>query len=513
MKKKPLLFLLILFVFGMQPLLHQDIWSFSLKKVATMVSLIEQNYFREVKHEDMAYSTIRGMLSTLDPHSYFLDPKSLSTLTEDYTGKYHGLGIMIQKHGDDLKVIAPIEGTPAYRLGVQPGDVISHIEGESTKPISSYQAMQRLRGKPGTSVTITITREGLDAPMDLTINRAEIPLYSIPYAFILQDDVGYIYINRFAETTTEEFREKMRFLQEQGMRKLIIDFRSNGGGTFIQSLEISEELLAKGAGIVSIKGRNSYYNRTFRANRNGNFQDIPLVIVIHRGTASAPEIISGAVKDNDRGLIVGERSWGKGLVQTVFRLGPEAAVALTTAKYYTPSGRSIQRDYSEIEDYLAFEQTPEEEREVTYTAGGRKVLGQGGISPDYEIEFSYHRLTFWLLLRGAPFSYARKFHEEKTPLAQTLVSGGTLPADFEVDQEVLDDFKAYAEELYGDAFKEAFKPKDFEEAKPQLIRELERQLYTNFFGTEEGEKIYRLHDPVIIKAIEVLPEAEQLLQK
>jgi len=513
MKKKLFYLILILFVFGVQPLLHQDIWSHSLRKVATMVSLIEQNYYKEVPHDDLAYSTIRGLLSTLDPHSYFLDPKSLSTLTEDYTGKYHGLGIMIQKHGDDLKVIAPIEGTPAYRLGIQPGDVISHIEGESTRPISSYQAMQKLRGKPGTSVTISIMREGLDEPMDLTITRAEIPLYSIPYAFILQDDIGYIFINRFAETTTDEFREKMRLLQEQGMRKLIIDFRSNGGGTFLQSLEMSEELLAKDAGIVSIKGRNSYYNRVFRANRDGRFQDIPLVLVIHRGTASAPEIVSGAVKDNDRGLIVGERSWGKGLVQTVFRLGPEAAVALTTAKYYTPSGRSIQRDYSELEDYLAYEQVPEEEREVTYTAGGRKVLGQGGISPDYGVEFSYHPLTYWLLIRGAVFSYARKFHEEETPLARSLVSGGALPSDFEVDQELLDDFKAYIETTYGDSFKQNFEPKDFKEAEPQLVRELERQLYTNFLGIEEGEKIFRLHDPVILKAIEVLPEAEQLLHR
>lgn len=513
MKKKLIFLLGILFVFGMQPLLQQDLWTHSLRKMSSMVSVIEQNYYKEVKHDDLAYSTIRGMLSTLDPHSYFLDPTSLSTLTEDYRGKYHGLGIQIQKHGEDLKVIAPIEGTPAYRLGIQPGDVISHIEGESTKAITSYQAMQRLRGKPGTSVNITITREGLDEPMDLNITRAEIPLYSIPYAFILQDDVGYIYINRFAETTTEEFREKMELLQDQGMRKLIIDFRSNGGGTFVQSLEMSEELLAKDAGIVSIKGRNSYYNRVFRANRDGRYQDIPLVIVIHRGTASAPEIVSGAVKDNDRGLIVGERSWGKGLVQTVFRLGPEAAVALTTAKYYTPSGRSIQRDYSEIEEYLAYEQVPEEEREVTYTAGGRKVMGQGGISPDYEVEFSYHRLTYWLLLRGAVFSYARKFHEEDTPVARSLVSGGALPADFEVDQQVLGDFKAYLEETYGDSFKQDFEPKDFDEARPQLIREIERQLYSNFLGVEEGEKIFRLHDPVIIKAIEVLPEAEQLLHR
>lgn len=511
MKKKLFVLIGILFVFGVQPLLHQDIWSHSLRKVAAMVSLIEQNYYKEVKHEDLAYSSIRGMLYTLDPHSYFLDPTSLSTMTEDYTGKYHGLGILIQKHGDDLKVISPIEGTPAYRLGIQPGDIISHIEGESTKPISSYQAMQRLRGKPGTSVTITIRREGLDEPMDLTITRAEIPLYSIPYAFMLQDDIGYIYINRFAETTTDEFREKMDLLVEQGMRKLIIDFRLNGGGTFIQSLEISEELLGKGAGIVSIKGRNSYYNRTFRATRDGRYRDIPLVVVIHRGTASAPEIISGAIKDNDRGLIVGTRSWGKGLVQTVFRLGPEAAVALTTARYYTPSGRSIQRDYSELEDYLAFEQIPEEKREVTYTVGGRKVLGQGGISPDYEVDFSYHRLTYWLLLRGAIFSYSRKFQEEKTPLAQSLVAGGSLPADFKVDQQVLDDFKAYIEQTYGDSFREAFKPEDFKEASPQLVRELERQLYSSFISIEEGEKIYRLHDPVILKAIEVLPEAEKLL--
>lgn len=507
MKKKVLLAIIFLSILFIRPVWEEDLWIQSLNKMSAMVSLIDAHHFQSANNEELVNSSIKGMLSSLDPHSYFLDMKDFSTLTEDYKGKYYGLGIMIQKHGDLLKVIAPLEGTPAYLMGVQPGDVISHIEGESTKPISSYNAMQKLRGKKGTKVTITLVREGSEA-IDMTFTRAEIPLHSVTHAFILRDDIGYIYIRNFAETTTEEFHKKMELLQDQGMKKLILDFRLNGGGTFIQSLEICEEFLPKGSTIVSIKGRNKYYNREFRATKNGQYEDIPLVIVIHQGTASAPEIVSGAVKDNDRGIIVGEKSWGKGLVQTVFRLSRDTAVALTTAKYYTPSGRSIQRDYSSIEDYLSYQEVPEEEREVHFTSEGRKVLGQGGITPDYEVKFSYKPMTYRLLLKGAFFSYARKFNEKKTSLGKQMLESGPIPKPFKINTAVLEDFQQYIQSI---AMK--FEPEDFQKAKEQIIRELEREMVASFWGREEGEKAFRLSDPVIQKAFTVFSEAEQLALK
>lgn len=521
MKKKTIFFLCIFFFLVLQTAWDEDIWTQSLNKLDSIASLIKENYFLEVDQEKLAYSSIKGMLKTLDPHSNFLDPSNFSRLTEDYKGKYHGLGILIQKQEERLVVITPIEGSPAYRLGIQAGDIISHIEGESTKPITSFEAMQRLRGLKGTKVTITIVREGLKEPLNLTIKRAEIPLHSVPYAFMLQDDIGYIYIRNFAETTTKEFREKMKFLKGQGMKRLILDLRTNGGGTFAQAIEISDEFLPKGSVIVSIRGRKSYYNREFRAYYNNQNEDIPLVVLINQGSASAPEIVSGAIKDNDRGLIVGDISWGKGLVQTVFPLAPDAAIALTTAKYFTPSGRSIQRDYSSIEDYYLFKkEAPEEEREVRYTARGRKVLGQGGITPDYEVKLTYKALTYKLLLKGAYFEYGNKFANQKTPSAKMYVfpdrakTEGKPPKDkkvidkkFEIDSQILEDFKSYLQKR-----NIAFDPDEFEEAREEINRELKREIYSSFWGIEEGIRVFRRKDPVVLKAIEVLPDADVLLK-
>ncbi len=520
MKKRAALFLILFFALVVLFTWEEDVWTQSLKKIYSISSLIQENYFKEIDNEELVNSSIKGMLQTLDPHSYFLDPKNFSTMKEEYKGKYCGLGIMIQKQEDRIVVITPIEGTPAYRLGIQAGDFITHINGESTKPISSFEAMQKLRGLKGTEVNITIVRVGLDKPLDLTIIREEIPLHSVPYAFMIKGDIGYISIRNFAETTTREFEEKMGFLKKQGMKQLILDLRLNGGGTLAQSIELSDEFLPRGSLIVSIKGRKRYYNSTFYARRDNQYEDIPLVILINEGTASAPEIVSGAVKDNDRGLIVGENSWGKGLVQTLFPLSPNSAIALSTAKYFTPSGRSIQRDYSNIEDYLLFKNNvPDEKREVTYTAKGRKVLGQGGISPDYKVEFTYKLLTSKLLFKGAYFSYVRKLVNKKTPLAKRLIFPGEqallindssikkiVTRNFNIDSEVLEDFKFYLKEN-----NISYDSDEFENAQTEIKRELKREIFTFLWGIDEGMKVFRKSDPWILKAIECMPEAETLV--
>ncbi len=515
MAKKIFLTVTILFLALNLYLWQQDSWSQGLKKISEMVSIIEAQYYEKIEKEDMIFSSIKGMMPTLDPHSYFLDPSDLPTMQEEYKGKYHGLGIMIQKHGENLMVISPIEGTPAYRLGLRPGDVISHIEGESTKPISSTEAMKKLRGPEGSKVTITIQREGM-APFDLTITREEIPLHSVPYAFILQDDIGYIFIRNFAQTTTREFKDKMDQLTQQGMRKLILDFRGNGGGTFIQSLEIADMFLKEGAKIVSIKGRREYYSKDFYAHRESEYEQLPLVILINRGSASAPEIVSGAVQDNDRGLIVGETSWGKGLVQTVFPLAENAALALTTARYYTPSGRSIQRDYSHLEDYYLARQVPEEDREVTYTVGGRKVMGQGGISPDVVIETNYQRITARMLARGLFFAYARKFADKETPLSHKFLfpepeseeTSGEIPftQDIQIDGRFLDDYKDFLDK---EEFE--FENTDFQEAEEEIKRELRREVVGAIYGVDAGTKAARQVDPVVIEAVESFSKAVALI--
>lgn len=521
MKRKSFLFVILFFALVSFPAWEEDVWTLSMNKISSIMSLIDQNYFEEIDQEKLAFSSIKGMLQTLDPHSYFLDPSHFDRVREEYKGKYYGLGIMITKHDKKLVVVSPIEGGPAYRLGIRSGDVISHIDGETTEPITSNDAMMKLRGKEGTKVTITIIREGHDEPFDVTIVREEIALYSVPYAFILQDDIGYIFIRNFAETTTKEFEEKMEMLIEQGMKKLILDLRGNTGGTFFQSIELSDTFLPEDTLVVSIRGRNKAVDRKYFASKNNQYENLPLVVLINRGSASAPEILAGAIKDNDRGLIVGEDSWGKGLVQTIVPLAPNAAVALTTAKYYTPSGRSIQRDYSNYEDYYLYrKETPEDQREVTYTAKGRKVLGQGGISPDYEVEFSFDEFVYNMAIKGTFFDYAKKFKEKTRPVSKNYIFPEENPAanrnpkkknldqDFTVGQDIIEDFKASLKEENIE-----FDENKFEESREEIRRELEREIHTAFWGIEQGIKAYRKTDQVVLKAIDVMPEAVGLIQE
>ncbi len=495
----------------------QDVWSASLEKLGEMVSMVDDHYYQDVDSKKMAYASIRGMLLTLDPHSYFLDPENYPRLREDQVGAYSGIGTQIQKQEDRLVVIAPIEGGPAYRLGIQAGDVISSIDGEDTKILSSFEAMQKLRGVKGTKVRITVTREGLDKPLDLTITREEIPLYSVPYAFMLDDGVGYIFIRNFSETTPKELDAKLKELSGQGMKSLILDLRLNGGGPLYPSVEVADDFLPAGAMIVSMRGRNKNYNREFRAVRVDDYEKLPLAVLINQGSASASEIVAGAIMDNDRGYIVGEDSFGKGLVQTVYPLGPDIAVALTTAKYYTPSGRSIQRDYSNIEDYLMSREKAAADREVRYTLHGRKVLGQGGITPDYEVKVTNLPLTIELFGKGTFFTYARHFATHQTPLSKQFVLPGENPSaagpnaiilgkSIVIDDRILADYRDYLQRI-----KVTYVPKAFTEATAEIKRELERELASAVWGLQEGQRVYRLSDPVVQKAVAVLPDAAKLL--
>lgn len=519
MKKKVLFFFLFLAAFVRLSGPEEDLWAISLDKVNSIVSILERSYYKDLDSEKLAYASIHGLLETLDPHSYFLEPDNFLRMREDYAGKYYGLGIQIQKQEDRLVVIAPIEGTPAWRLGVQPGDIISHINGETTKPISSLDALQKLRGEKGTKVNITIVREGFDKPIDLTVIREEIPLYSVPYAFMLDNTVGYIFIRTFAEDTNRELREKLARLTGLGMKSLILDLRGNTGGPLVSSIEVSDEFLPKGALVVSIRGRNRNYNKDFWALKDEQYEELPLVVLIDQGTASASEIVSGAVMDNDRGLVVGRDSWGKGLVQTIFPLSSTTAVAITTAKYLTPSGRAIQRDYSHIEDYLMGKQSPAESREIKSTLKGRKVLGQGGITPDYEVAYSLKPLTFELMVKGSFFAYARKFVQHQTGLAGRFVfpedrgtnadvAGKIVVGDiFVAGPEVLEDFRSYLR-----AAKIPFDEAKFGESANEIRRELEREIASALWGVEEGIRAYRRSDPVVAKALEVMPEAAKFVE-
>ncbi len=517
MKKKAWLLVLAALLLVQHPSHDQDLWAAAMDKVQSIADILEKDYYMPVSEESLAFSSIRGTLDALDPHSYFLDPTSMSRMKEDYSGKYFGLGIQIQKQGENIVVVAPFEGSPAWRLGMQPGDVISHIEGESTVPLSSFDAMQKLRGEKGTKVMITVVRDGLEKPFDLTITREEIPLLSVPYAFMLDDETGYVYIRNFGETTPGEFSERLSQLDRQGMKRLVLDLRANAGGTLVHCIEVADQFLAAGKLVVSVEGRNPAFNAKLYARRNNQYEALPLVILIDQGTASASEIVSGAVMDHDRGLIVGEDSWGKGLVQTVFPLATDAAVALTVAKYLTPSGRSIQRDYTEIDDYLLSKKAPEESREVKYTAKGRKVLGQGGITPDYQAAFYLRALTARLRFQGAFFTYARKLVQHQTELGRKMLfpeepdpnrSGRTIRVgdEFLVNDAVVQDFVAHLK-----AIKFEYEEKAFVDASEEIRMELKREISGAIWGVDAGIETARKSDPVVRKALEVMPEAVKML--
>jgi carboxyl-terminal processing protease len=521
MKKRVILLLVAVVLVLQLPSHNQDQWAAALEKVRDIAGVLESGYYKPLDEQQLAYASIRGTLDTLDPHSYFLDPESFSRQREEYTGKYYGLGIQIQKQGDNIVVVAPIEGAPAWRLGVQSGDIISQINGESTVPISSFEAMQKLRGEKGTKVTITIVRDGLDKPLELTITREEIPLLSVPYSFMLDNGVAYVYIRNFAKETPRELEAALSKLKDQGMKSLILDLRSNTGGPLVQCIEVANLFFPARTFIVSMKGRNPAYDREFRAEGDGPYDKLPLIVLIDQGTASASEIVSGAVMDHDRGLIVGEDSWGKGLVQTVFPLAPDAAVALTVAKYLTPSGRSIQRDYSQIDDYLLLaKRAPDASREVKYTDHGRKVLGQGGITPDYKVDTLLKPFTGRLRLSGAFFSYARKFIQHQTDLGKMFV----FPQDpkgpettgpgkiivgttFVANAAVIEDFRKYMKTRNVD-----YDEKTFKDAEEEIRKEIERETTSALWGLEEGTRVARKSDPAVLKAIEVLPEAARMAE-
>jgi carboxyl-terminal processing protease len=498
----------------------EDLWSAAESKARAIAALLETNYYKPLDEETLAVASIKGTLDTLDPHSYFLDPSSFSRMREDYVGKYYGTGMQIQKQGENIVVIAPIEGGPAWRMGILPGDIISRIDGESTTSLSSYDAMQKLRGtEKGSKVTVTFIREG-EKPFDLTFAREEIPLLSVPYAFMLDNGVGYVYIRNFGEETTRELEDSLAKLSSQGMKSLVLDLRLDSGGALAASIEISNLFLPKGALIVSTKGRNPDFDRQFRAYVDGPYLKLPLVILIDQGTASASEIVSGAIMDHDRGLIVGEDSWGKGLVQQVFSLVPNRmAVALTVAKYLTPSGRSIQRDYSQLDEYLMGKRAPDTSRDVLYTDHGRKVLGQGGITPDYAVDMLLKPLTGRLRVSGAFFAYAHKLVGHQTDLGRRMVfpqepkpagaaaTGKILIGDsFPVNAEVVADFRKYLASR-----QITYEEPAFREAEPEIRRELEREIAGAIWGLETGVKVAREDDPAVLKAIEVMPEAARLL--
>jgi len=472
----------------------------TLRTFTQVLSLVEENYVDEVPSRDLVYGAIRGMLGRLDPHCSFFDPKSFKEMKEEQQGSFSGLGIVISLRGDEreLTVISPIEGTPASRAGIRAGDVISHIEGKPTSWISIDDALDKLRGPKGTRVNITIQREGSEQPLDYSLVRDDIPTASIPYSFMIRPGVGYIRIKNFTQTTNSELDQKIKALEAQGMTKLLLDLRWNPGGLLDQAVRVSDRFLKPRDMIVYTKGRARDDHREYRSSDRAGVDSMPLVILVNKGSASASEIVAGAIQDHDRGLIVGETTWGKGLVQTMFPLSHSAGIALTTAKYYTPSGRLIQRDYKgSLDDYYAGRVDVEEEkRETRYTDTGRKVLGGGGISPDIAVSLKEATSLEQALERhSAFFDYAVHYVAQHKDTADRT---------FAVDAAVLKDFREFATEK-----KIEITDKNWQESVEYVSTMITAEMMGALYGLEERQKVISERDPQILRALEVLPSAEK----
>src|SRR5450631_1062501 len=321
----------------------------SVRSFTEVYEVVQRNYAEPVNTDKAIYNgAIPGMLRVLDPHSNFFDPKSYAALREEQRGKYYGVGMQVGPRNNKVIVIAPFTGAPAYRAGIRPGDVIIAVDGKPTDNMSTSDVAELLKGPKGTTVKITMLREGTDKPLEFAVVRDEIPRYSVDLHFLIKPGIGYIHVSGFNETTEHEVADALD--QMGDLKGLILDLRQNPGGLLNEGVGVADKFLHKGALIVSHHGRSSPEKRYTATHGNGG-KEFPLVVLVNRGTASAAEIVSGAIQDHDRGLIAGETTFGKGLVQTVFPLAENTGLALTTAKYYTPSGRLIQRDYSNLSLY------------------------------------------------------------------------------------------------------------------------------------------------------------------
>ncbi|MBI2447496.1 MAG: S41 family peptidase [Candidatus Omnitrophica bacterium] len=305
------------------------------------ITLIQNNYVDEIEPQKLIHGAIKGMLSSLDPHSQFMEPDFYKEMKVQTEGEFGGLGIEIGIKDELLTVISPIDGTPAYEAGIKAGDKIVKIEKEITRGISIMDAVGKLRGKPGTKVTITILREHEKKLLDFTIERAVIKIQSIKDVRILEDNIGYIRLTEFQEKTAKDLEDALLKLEKDGMDSFILDLRNNPGGLLSTAVQVSDKFLSGGKMIVYTKGRIKGQDLEFKAHKNSIHPDYPMVVLVNEGSASASEIVAGAIQDNHRGIIVGTKTFGKGSVQTVIELKDGSAIRLTTSKYFTPSGRSI----------------------------------------------------------------------------------------------------------------------------------------------------------------------------
>jgi len=486
----------------------QDEFQHRLKEYTDLLSATSYWSAEDIGSEKLVYSSIEGMMRTLDPHSSFLEPTDYAEMQDRQKGTFYGLGILVTKRNDQVTVITPLEGTPAARLGIRAGDIISEVEGLKTDELPLDEVVKRLKGPKGSAVNIKIMRVGMDEPIPLRIVREAIPTNSISNVLMVKPGVGYIRIKDFTYTTVRELDDALVRLQKEGMKQLILDLRGNPGGLLDAAVGVADHFVEKGGMIVYTKGRTPDSFQEYTAPGKHDQVEAPVLVLINRGSASASEIVAGAIQDHDRGLVVGETSWGKGLVQSVYTLPYGAGLALTTSKYYTPAGRNIQRDYSSFYDYYVAddltnvtEEKPLKDREAFKTDTGRVVYGGGGITPDVIVKpRELPRVLQILEVRGAFFDFGVRYGASRPRLTRDVV----------VNPEVVKEFVKFA------ASKEIATVADIEKAlknpadREYVERMIHAEIVAGRFGYDASYSIRLQGDNQVAKAIELIPEADKL---
>jgi carboxyl-terminal processing protease len=507
-------------IYGRGALVAQDQIPEQYKVFAAALRAVEDNYVGEMASDRLVYGAISGMLQTLDPHSSFMDPRSYAQMRERQEGRYYGLGISIAVNDGDITVANVFEGSPAYQKGVRRGDIIAKIEGEDTKGWMSDQAVRRLRGAKGTPVNISVKRSGYDKLIELQVTRDEIHMPTVPAAFMMDSTTGYVKLTEFGENSDQELGRALKDLAGKGMRRLVFDLRGNPGGALDQAIKVSNRFLPQGDMIVYTRGRVPNSGQDYRATEPSEYLSIPMVTLVNRNSASASEIVSGALQDHDRSLIVGETTFGKALVQSVFRVSGNAGAAITTARYYTPSGRLIQRAWDgTFDEYLTYTLRDQDankthkESDLKHTDSGRKVYSGGGVEPDRRFDgpldgFNPTRFGRSIAARNLFDVYAQQFSRRGD--SRLSRQGGKireLDPNYEVTDQMLGEFKALVQKS-PIVFDDASWQKDLDFIKAMIHREIDMDL----FGVAVAHANLAKSDPQLQYALGLFPEAQQLLE-
>jgi carboxyl-terminal processing protease len=516
---------------GINRLISADNLYDQIRKFGDILSFVEKNYVDEVDTGKLTDAAIVGMLNSLDPHSIYIPPKQFEKVVEDFKGKFEGVGISFRVINDTITVIEPIAGGPSARMGVLSDDRIVKINDSSSIKYTDQDVMKRLRGPKGTKVKITIKRPGEKDLLDFEIIRDVISIYSIDASMMVSQDVGYVRVNQFKETTHEEFAAALQKLQSQGMKRLILDLRDNGGGYLEEAYHMADQFLSGGTAehprtIVYTKSRKAEFEESYYAQSGDPYEKLPLIILVNHGTASASEIVSGAIQDWDRGLVVGETTFGKGLVQRQYPLRDGSAFRLTVARYYTPSGRLIQRSYEgknkdeyQMEAFQRDEQegenidhTHDEKSDSTIpkfkTFGGRTVLGGGGITPDYVVKSgNLTGLVQTLWRRNIFYDYSKEYIEGpgnsvRSKYGQDLEK---FKSSFQISDSMLQDFRTYIATK-----KIVIDEKEYQEDLNFIKARLKAQIAQWLFGFEGYIGVILEVDNQFQKAMTLFPEAEKI---